>query len=152
MSKQATRILFVCHGNICRSPMAEFLLRDMAEKRGLGERISVASAATSREELGNQVHQGTKDKLEQLGISTEGKRAVQLTRADYEAYDLLLGMDSHNVTNMLRIFGGDPQGKVQRLLDLTDCPRDIADPWYTGDFDATLSDVTQGCQALLERL
>lgn len=152
MSEAVIRILFVCHGNICRSPMAEFLLRDMVHRQGRSDQILVSSAATSREESGNPVHRGTRAKLEQLGISVLGKRAVQLTRQDYQRYDHLLGMDSRNVSNMLRILGGDPQGKVRRLLDLTGSPRDIADPWYTGDFDATFSDVTQGCQALLEQI
>lgn len=146
-----TKILFVCHGNICRSPMAEFLFRYLAERQGRGAAFSVASAATSREEIGNGVHPGTRRVLARYGIDPSGKRAVQLTAADYGKYDLLLGMDSANVRNMLRILGGDPEGKVCRLLDLTGCPRDIADPWYTGDFEATLSDILEGCAALLAR-
>ena len=146
-----TKILFVCHGNICRSPMAEFLFRYLAETQPRGAAFSVASAATSREEIGNGVHPGTRRVLARYGIDPSGKRAVQLTAADYGKYDLLLGMDSANVRNMLRILGGDPEGKVCRLLDLTGCPRDIADPWYTGDFEATLSDILEGCAALLAR-
>lgn len=145
-------ILFVCHGNICRSPMAEFVLKDMVEKRGLGSQFTIASAATSTEELGNPVHPGTRKKLAALGISTAGKRAVQLQRGDYAVYDLLLGMDSANIRNMLRILGGDPEGKVRRLLDCSAAPRDIADPWYTGNFDVTYDDILDGCTALLETL
>lgn len=125
-------ILFVCHGNICRSPMAEFVLRDMVNKRGLGQQFSIASAATSTEEIGNPVHRGTRDKLKAYGISVEGKWAVQLVKKDYEKYDYLIGMDERNVTNMNRILGSDPKGKISRLLDFTKRPGDIADPWYTG--------------------
>ncbi len=145
------KILFVCHGNICRSPMAEFLFRHMAEEQGRGADFFVASAATSREEIGNGVHPGTRRVLARYGINPAGKRAVQLTARDYGKYDLLLGMDSANVRNMLRILGGDPEGKVCRLLDLTDHPRDIADPWYTGNFDVTRDDILEGCTALLAR-
>lgn len=142
-------LLFVCHGNICRSPMAEFVMKDMIEKEHIGNRFYVASAATSTEEIGNPVHRGTKEKLREYGISTEGKYAVQLSRKDYDKYDYLIGMEQRNVTNMLRILGGDPEGKVKRLLDYSPCPRDIADPWYTGDFDRTYDDVYEGCKALL---
>lgn len=146
------RILFVCHGNICRSPMAEFVLKDMVERRGLAGDFHIASAATSREEIGSGVHPGTRRKLAELGISTAGKRAVQLTAADYGKYDLLLGMDGANLRNMLRILGGDPEGKVRLLLDFTNRPGDIADPWYTGNFDETYQDVLAGCTALLAQL
>lgn len=147
------RILFVCHGNICRSPMAEFVLRDMVEKKGLSESIHAASAATSTEEIGNAVHRGTRDRLAREGISTAGKWAVQLTKRDYARYDLLLGMDQANVRNMLRICGGDPDGKVRLLLDYAGRPgEEIADPWYTGDFDETYHDVLAGCEGLLETL
>ena len=144
-----TNILFVCLGNICRSPMAEFVLRDLVRKRGLGDRYHIASAATSGEELGNPVHPGTRRRLAREGISVEGKTAVRLVRRDYERYDLLIGMEQRNLSAMLRIFGGDPQGKVRRLLDFTDSPGDIADPWYTGDFDRTYDDVLKGCLGLL---
>lgn len=147
-----TRILFVCLGNICRSPMAEFVFRDLVWKRGLGERFSAASAATSTEELGNPVHPGTRRRLAREGISTDGKTAVQLSRRDYRRYDYLIGMEERNLRGMLRILGGDPEGKVRRLLDFTDSPRDIADPWYTGDFDRTYDDVLAGCRGLLEHL
>lgn len=146
------KILFVCHGNICRSPMAEFVLKDMVERRGLAGEFHIASAATSREEIGSGVHPGTRRKLAELGISTAGKRAVQLTAADYGKYDLLLGMDGANLRNMLRILGGDPEGKVRLLLDFTNRPGDIADPWYTGNFDETYQDVLAGCTALLAQL
>ena len=124
-----TSILFVCLGNICRSPMAEFVFRDLVQKRGLGDRFHIASAATSAEELGNPVHPGTRRRLAREGISTAGKTAVQLTRRDYGRYDLLIGMEQRNLSAMLRILGGDPQGKVRRLLDFTGSPRDISDPW-----------------------
>ena len=146
------RILFICHGNICRSPMAEFVLRDMAARRGLGDRLFVASAATSTEEIGNPVHRGTREKLREHGISTDGKRAVQLKKSDYDQYDYLLGMESWNLTNMMRILKNDPEHKVYRLLDFSDRPRDIADPWYTGNFDVTYDDVVEGCEAFLAHL
>ena len=146
------KILFTCHGNICRSPMAEFVLRDMAARRGLGDRLFVASAATSTEEIGNPVHRGTREKLREHGISTDGKRAVQLKKSDYDQYDYLLGMESWNLTNMMRILKNDPEHKVHRLLDFSDRPRDIADPWYTGNFDVTYDDVVEGCEAFLAHL
>ena len=146
------KVLFVCHGNICRSPMAEFLLKDLVEKRGISSRFQIASAATSREEIGNPVHWGTKEKLRECGISAAGKHAVQMTRADYEAYDYLLGMDTPNVRNMLRIAGSDPDGKIHRLLDFSDRPRDIADPWYTDNFDITYRDIMEGLEAFLDTL
>lgn len=147
-----TRILFVCHGNICRSPMAEFVMKDMVEKAGVKERFLIESAATSTEEIGNGVHWGTRDKLRQVGISCKGKTARQMTKADYGKYDLLLGMEKVNIRNMLRICGGDPEGKIMRLLDFTDRPRDIADPWYSGNFDATYRDVVEGCRALMDEV
>ena len=146
------KILFVCHGNICRSPMAEFVMKDMVEKAGVKERFLIESAATSTEEIGNGVHWGTRDKLRQVGISCKGKTARQMTKADYGKYDLLLGMEKVNIRNMLRICGGDPEGKIMRLLDFTDRPRDIADPWYSGNFDATYRDVVEGCRALMEEI
>ncbi|MDD3919875.1 MAG: low molecular weight phosphotyrosine protein phosphatase [Eubacteriales bacterium] len=146
------KILFVCHGNICRSPMAEFILKDMVQKRGMSGEFMIASAATSNEDIGSPVHPSTKKKLANRGIDTAGKTAVQMRRQDYTLYDKLIGMDGWNIKDMLRITGGDPEGKICRLLDVTDSPRDIADPWYTGDFDATYTDVVAGCEALLEQL
>lgn len=150
--KNTINILFVCHGNICRSPMAEFLLRDIVKSRGFSGSFYIASAATSREEIGNPVHRGTRAKLQQRGISTAGKCAVRLEKQDYGKYDFLIGMDRYNISDMLRILGGDPEGKVHRLLDFTDHPRDVADPWYTGDFDTTCDDVLEGCNALLDHI
>lgn len=146
------KVLFVCLGNICRSPMAEFIFRDMVKRRGLQGEIVCASAATSDEEEGNPVHYGTRRKLKELGISCEGKHAAVLTRADYEKYDYILGMEQRNIAAMKCICGGDPQGKIARLLDGTPHPRDIADPWYTGDFEVSCRDICEGCQALLDRL
>ncbi len=146
------KILFVCHGNICRSPMAEFVFMDMLKKRGISG-ITAQSAATSTEELGNPVHYGTAAVLRRLGIDYSEKRARQMTRADYDEYDLLIGMDSANIRNMRRIAGcGENDGKIYRLLDFTNVPRDISDPWYTGDFERTYADVTEGCEALIAYL
>lgn len=146
------RILFVCLGNICRSPMAEFVMKDLTEKAGLADRFQVASAATSREELGNPVYPPARRKLAEHGISCAGKTARTLTREDYQNYDLLIGMDESNRRNMLRICGGDPEGKIHLLMDYTSRPGQVADPWYTGDFEATWRDVLEGCQGLLEQL
>lgn len=146
------KIIFLCHGNICRSPMAEFILRDMAQKRGLAERFEIASAATSWEELGNPVYPPARAELARHGISCKGKTARQVTRADYAHYDLLICMEQYNVRNLLRLLGGDPEGKVCRLLDFTDRPRDIADPWYSGDFETTYDEIVEGCEALLDKL
>lgn len=145
-------ILFSCLGNICRSPMAEFVMKDLVRQNHLENQFYISSAATSSEEIGNPVHPGTQRKLSEHGISTKGKYAVQLTRQDYERYDYLIGMERRNVTNMLRILGGDPKGKLSCLLDYTDRPGDIADPWYTGDFEATYRDVLEGCQGLLRHI
>ena len=147
-----TNILFVCHGNICRSPMAEFVMKDLVEKAGLGERLHIESAATSREEIGNPIYPPAKRKLKEMGVPFGDHRAVQMTRADYDRYDLLLAADSANVRNMTRIAGGDPDHKIRRLLDDCPRPRDIADPWYTGNFDVTYDDIVEGCEALLDRL
>lgn len=145
------KILFICHGNICRSPMAEFVMKDLLERRGLSG-IEAASAATSSEELGNPVHPGTRRKLAEHGISCVGKTARQMTLADYHDYDLLIGMDAYNLRNMRTLFGGDPEGKLYKLLDFCGDPTDVADPWYTGDFNATYRDVLRGCTALCDRL
>ena len=147
------KILFICHGNICRSPMAEFLLKDIVNKHGLADAFEIASAATSREEIGNPVHYGTRNKLAQLGISVAGKHAVQVTKRDYEHYDLLLVMDSNNIRNLRRVIGEDTQNKVHLLLDYTERKgENIADPWYTGDFDVTYNDIMEGLAGLLEQL
>lgn len=147
-----TRILFVCHGNICRSPMAEFVMKDLVEKAGLSHVFEIASAATSTEEIGNPVYPPARRKLAEHGISCAGKCARQMTRGDYERYDLLIGMDRANLRNMTRLCGGDPQGKIHALLDYTARPGEVADPWYTGDFEATWQDVYEGCAALLDSL
>ena len=147
------KILFICHGNICRSPMAEFLLKDIVNKRGLENDFEIASAATSREEIGNPVHYGTRNKLAQFGISVAGKHAVQVTKRDYEYYDLLLVMDSNNISNLRRVIGEDTQNKVHLLLDYTERKGEsIADPWYTGDFDVTYNDIMEGLAGLLQQL
>lgn len=147
-----TKILFVCHGNICRSPMAEFVMKDLLEKEGLAGEVWVESAATSREELGNPVYPPARQMLAAHGISCQGKTARQLQRADYQNFDLLVGMDRQNLRNMERICGGDPEGKLSLLLDFTNRPGDVADPWYTGDFSATWRDVSAGCRGILETL
>lgn len=144
--------MFVCLGNICRSPMAEFLFRDMVNKKGLGNNFHIASSATSTEEIGNPVHHGTRNKLKEHGISTEGKYAVQLTKKDYDKYDYLIGMEERNIINMHKIVGSDPKHKIKRLLDFTLEGRDIADPWYTGNFDQTYNDIYEGCEALLDHI
>ena len=143
------KILLICHGNICRSTMAEFVLKDMAAKQGLDWEI--ASAATSREELGNDIHPGTKAKLREVGIPFERRQARQITKHDYDYYDMLIGMDARNMINMRRFYGGDPQNKFSLLLDYSDRPRDIADPWYTGNFDSTYADIKEGCEGLIQR-
>ena len=147
-----TKILFVCHGNICRSPMAEFVMRDLVRRAGLEDRFLIASAATSGEERGNPVYPPARRKLAEHGIGCAGKRAVQLTPSDYGKYDYLIGMDSANIRNMRRMLGSDPEGKIHKLLSFAGSDRDISDPWYTGDFDATYRDVTEGCEALLRDL
>lgn len=144
------KVLMICHGNICRSPMAEFVFRDMAAKAGV--EVEVASAATSTEEIGNPVYPPVRRLLLEHGLDPSGKTARQLRRSEYGDWDLIVGMDSANIRNMNRIFGGDPERKLIRLLDLTPLKRDVADPWYTRDFDACWDDVTLGCRALLERV
>lgn len=142
------KVLFVCHGNICRSPMAEFVMKDMVRKNNMEDLFYIASAATSAEEIGNPVHSGTRNKLKQYGISTNGKHAVQLQKKDYESYDFLIGMEQRNLVNMKRILGDDIENKMHRLLDFSPNARDIADPWYTGDFDLTYEDIVEGCNCL----
>lgn len=147
------RVLFVCLGNICRSPMAEFIMKSIISERGLSDRFYIASAATSTEEIwngvGNPVYPPAKRELAKHGISCEGKRAVQITKADYGEYDYILGMEERNIRNILRIVGKDPEHKVKLLLDYSDHPRDIADPWYTGNFESTYRDVVEGCEGFL---
>lgn len=147
-----TRILFICHGNICRSPMAEFVMKDLVRKAGLAGTFEIASAATSTEEIGCPVYPPARRKLAEHGIGCAGKTARQLRAGDYARYDFLVGMDGANLRNMRRICGGDPEGKLSLLLDFTDRPGDVADPWYTGDFDATWRDVLEGCRGLLAHI
>ena len=147
------RILFVCHGNICRSPMAEFIMKDLIRKKGLESRFEIASAATSREEIGNSVYPPAKRKLAQHGISCDGHQARQIIRSDYDRYDYIIGMDRANIRNINRITGGDPKGKISLLLDHTDrSGQEVSDPWYTGDFEETWQDVLEGCSCLLTEL
>lgn len=144
------RVLFVCHGNICRSTMAEFVLKDMVARRGLADEFEIESAATSTEEIGNPVHPGTVGELRRHDIGGfEEKRARQLRRDDYDAFDLIIGMDEANMRNMGRMLGGDPAGKLHKMLEFAGSTRDVADPWYTGDFDTTYEDVCDGCRGLL---
>lgn len=149
------KILFVCHGNICRSTMAEFVFKHLIQNQTHPtpkippHQFLIASAATSREEIGNPVHRGTAKILDTLGIDYSAKRATRMTGTDYRSYDYLIGMDSANIRNMIQISGGDPEGKICRLMDFTGEPKDVADPWYTGDFDTTYQDVSRGCEALL---
>ena len=144
------KILFVCHGNICRSPMAEFIMKDLVRKAGREAEFHIESAATSTEELGNSVYPPAQRKLAEHGIDCKGKTARQLRAEDYSRFDLLIGMDEWNIRNMMRILGGDPEGKVHKLMNLTSRPGDVADPWYTDNFDATWRDCLEGCQALME--
>ncbi len=147
------RVLFICHGNICRSPMAEFVLKDMVEKLNISRRFDIASAATSTEEIwngrGNPVYPPAKKELAKHGISCDGKRAVQLKREDYDKYDYIIGMDYANIRNMHRILGGDPEGKIKLMLEFAGEDREVADPWYTGRFEDTYRDVEKGCKGLL---
>lgn len=146
------KILFVCHGNICRSPMAEFIMKYLVADRGLSSDFYIASAATSTEEVGSRVHHGTAAILDRLGIDYSEKRARQMTKKDYQDYDMIIGMDAWNMRNMNRIAGGDPDGKLHLLLDFTDRPGDVADPWYTRNFEVTYRDVMDGCEGLLAYL
>lgn len=151
-----TRIMFVCHGNICRSPMAEFIFKKLIAERGLSQQFSVASSATSTEEIwngiGNPVYPPAKAELAKHGIDCKGKRAVQLQKSDYVKYDLFIGMDSANIRNMHRILGGDPDQKIRKLMDYTTRKGDVADPWYSDRFDIAYRDIYDGCVGLLQAL
>ncbi len=143
------RILFVCHGNICRSPMAEFVLKDLAEKRGVADKLHIESAATTNEEIGNPVHPGTIRRLAEEGISCADKHARRITAADYGTFDVIIGMDAENMADMMRAWKRDPAGKVHKMMEFAGVERDVADPWYTGDFDQTYEDIHDGCVGLL---
>ena len=143
------RVLFVCHGNICRSPMAEFVMKDLVNQKGISDKFEIASAATSTEEIGNPVYPPAKRKLAEHGLTCDGKTARQMTKADYSYYDYIIAMDRYNLKNMTRFTGGDPDKKVSLLMEFTSRPGDVADPWYTGDFDATWNDVYEGCSGVL---
>ena len=147
-----TKILFVCHGNICRSTMAEYVMKHLVKEAGCEGEYFIDSAATSTEEIGNGVHHGTRRKLAQMGVPCGDHRARQVTWADYQNFDLIIGMDSANIRNLHRMLKGDPEGKIRKMLDFTSRPGDVADPWYTGDFDATWRDVLEGCTGLLNQL
>ena len=150
--KDKIKVLMVCHGNICRSTMCQSVLQHLVNNRGLSDLFHIDSAATSREEIGNGPHYGTVRKLQQVGIPVIPHRAVQMTRQDYLDYDYLIGMDTANIRNMNAIAGGDPKGKIYKLLSFAGEGRDVADPWYTGDFDATYRDVMAGCEGFLQFL
>ena len=143
------KILFVCHGNICRSPMAEFVMKDLVNQKGISDKFEIASAATSTEEIGNSVYPPAKRKLAEHGLTCDGKTARQMTKADYSYYDYIIAMDRYNLKNMTRFTGGDPDKKVSLLMEFTSRPGDVADPWYTGDFDETWNDVYEGCSGVL---
>ena len=145
------KILFVCHGNICRSPMAEFVMKDLVRKAGREEQFIIASKAARRDELGNDTHYGTKAKLRQMGVPFEKRKATLLSKSDYDAYDYLIAMDRENISDMLRLFGGDPDKKIHMLLEFAGLKREVADPWYTGNFDETYEDVLMGCKGLLKQ-
>lgn len=147
-----TNVLFVCHGNICRSPMAEFMFKDMVNKKGLERDFYIESAAVSSEEIGNPVYPPAKRRLAKEGISCEGKRARKMTKADYDKFDYILAMEEYNIDRIMRIIGSDPENKVHLLLDYTDRKGDIADPWYTGNFDKTYDDILEGLEGFLKAL
>ena len=150
--ERKVKVLFICHGNICRSTMAESVFTDLVNKKGLADIFYINSAATSREEIGNGVHYGTVNQLRKVGVPVIPHRAVQMTKADYDCYDYLIGMDTANIRNMNRIVGSDQEGKIYKLLSFAGSGRDVADPWYTGDFATTYDDVLAGCKGLLEQI
>ena len=146
------KILFVCHGNICRSPMAEFVMKHLVREAGLADKILVESKALYRDEIGSDTHRGTREVLRTHNIPFEKRRATLMTAADYSAFDIIIGMDTENMNDLDRLTGGDPDRKVRRLLSYSGEERDVADPWYTGNFDVTYRDVDAGCHALLKEL
>ena len=146
------KVLFICHGNICRSTMAQFVFQDMVNKKGVADKFYIDSAATSREEIGNSTHWGTVNKLKNVGVPVLSHKAKQITKKDYEEFDYIIAMDSNNIRNLNRLLNGDPEGKVSKLLSFAGSGRDIADPWYTGNFDVTYDDIVEGCTALLNKL
>lgn len=146
------KILFVCHGNICRSPMAEFVMKDLVRQMGIEQQFEIASAATSREEIGNAVYPPARRKLAEHGISCDGKTSRQITMDDYRHYDYIIAMDHNNLRNLRKMLGEDVDDKISLLMDYTSRPADVADPWYTGDFDATWNDVVEGCKGFITSL
>lgn len=144
------KVLFLCHGNICRSTMSEFIMKDIVRRAGFEDKVYIESAATSREEIGNDTHPGTKRKLTEVGIPFSRRRARQVTKKDYDEFDYLIIMDEENRWGLNRIIGGDPEGKVYKLLDFAGKDRDIADPWYTGNFDDTYDDIVEGLDGFME--
>lgn len=146
------KVLFVCLGNICRSPMAEYVFKDMVKKKGLDNQFYISSAATSYEEIGNDMHYGTKDKLDEMGIPYTKHKARRIEKQDYQKYDYILGMEDTNIRNILRIIGNNKDNKIYKLLDFSKNPRDIVDPWYTGNFTVTYNDIMEGCTGFLDYL
>ena len=147
-----TNILFVCYGNICRSPMAEFVMKDLIRKAGRETEFHIESAATSAYEIGNPVYPPAREKLKEHVIGCAGKTARQITKADYEKYDYIIGMDEANLEEMCKRFGGDPDNKLHMLMDYTDRPGEVADPWFTRDFDAAWRDIYEGCKGMVAKL
>jgi protein-tyrosine phosphatase len=146
------RVLFVCHGNICRSPMAEFVMKDLVKKAGLEKDFYIESAATSDEELGNPVYPPARRKLKEHGLDCDGKSARHITASDYDRFDYIVAMDKMNLRNISYIIKSDPEHKISLLMDYTSTKRDVADPWFTGDFDVTWDDVSRGCSGLLKKI